>query len=67
MSQNELIEQITNSLDYNFTNESKFILVSEILENLTNNIEHNEKTKKDVKIFNTLSTMLLQINEIIES
>lgn len=64
MTQYELIEQIINNLDYNFTKESKLILLYEILENIIQNIPSNDKSQ--VKKFNTLTTIQLLIKEIME-
>lgn len=64
MAQYELIEQITNNLDYNFTEESKLILLDEILENIIQNIPSNNKLQ--VKKFNTLTTIQLLVKEIMK-
>ena len=52
MTQYQLIEQVTNNLDYNFTEESKIILLDEIIENIIENIPSNDKSQ--IKKFNTL-------------
>lgn len=66
MTQYELIEQIINNLDFNFTTESKIILIDEILENLINELQFNLETDENKKDFNTLNTIQLSIRKIIK-
>ena len=64
MTQYQLIEQVTNNLDYNFTEESKIILLDEIIENIIENIPSNDKSQ--IKKFNTLTTVQLLVREMME-
>lgn len=64
MTQYQLIEQVTNNLDYNFTEESKIILLDEIIENIIENIPSNDKSQ--IKKFNTLTTVQLLVKEMME-
>lgn len=64
MTQYQLIEQVTNNLDYNFTEESKIILLDEIIENIIENIPSNDKSQ--IKKFNTLTTVQLLVREMMD-
>ena len=63
MTQNELLEQAQNYIDYNLNNENKLGLVINILEDLSNNAFENGYNKQA----NTLTTVVLTLKEIKEN
>ena len=62
MTQNELLEQAQNYIDYNLNDENKLELVISILEDLSNNAFENGYNKEA----NTLTTAVLTLKEIKE-
>lgn len=62
MTQNELLEQAKNYIDYNLNDESKLKLVINIIEDLSNNAFENGYNKEA----NTLTTVVLTLKEIKE-
>ena len=63
MTQNELLEQAKNYIDYNLNDENKLELVINILEDLSNNAFENGYNKQA----NTLTTTILILKEIKEN
>ena len=63
MTQNELLEQAKNYIDYNLNSENKLELVINILEDLSNNAFENGYNKQA----NTLTTVILTLKEIKEN
>ena len=63
MTQNELLEQAQNYIDYNLSSENKLELVINILEDLSNNAFENGYNKQA----NTLTTVVLTLKEIKEN
>ena len=63
MTQNELLEQAKNYIDYNLNGENKLELVINILEDLSNNAFENGYNKQA----NTLTTAVLTLKEIKEN
>ena len=62
MTQNELLEQAKNYIDYNLNDENKLELVINILEDLSNYAFENGYNKQA----NTLTTTILNLKEIKE-
>lgn len=62
MTQNELLEQALNYIDYNLNDDNKFELVINILEYLSNYAYENGYYKEA----NTLTTIILNLKEIRE-
>lgn len=62
MTQNELLEQALNYIDYNLNDDNKFELVINILEDLSNYAFQNGYNKEA----NTLTTIILNLKEIRE-
>ena len=60
MTQNELLEQALDYIDYNLNDDKKFELVINILENLSNFAFENGYNKEA----NTLTTTILTLKEI---
>lgn len=63
MTQNELLEQAKNYIDYNLNDENKLELIINILEDLSNNAFENGYNKEA----NTLTTAVLTLKEIKEN
>lgn len=63
MTQNELLEQAKNYIDYNLKDENKLELIINILEDLSNNAFENGYNKQA----NTLTTVVLTLKEIKEN
>lgn len=63
MTQNELLEQAQNYIDYNLNDENKLELVINILKDLSNNAFENGYNKQA----NTLTTVVLNLKEIKEN
>ena len=63
MTQNELLEQAKNYIDYNLNSENKLELVINILEDLSNDAFENGYNKQA----NTLTTVVLTLKELLES
>ena len=63
MTQNELLEQAKNYIDYNLNSENKLELVINILEDLSNDAFENGYNKQA----NTLTTTILILKEIKEN
>ena len=63
MTQNELLEQAKNYIDYNLNDENKLELVINILEDLSNYAFENGYNKQA----NTLTTTILILKEIKEN
>ena len=62
MTQNELLEQAKNYIDYNLNNENRLELVINTLDDLTVEASKNDCYKKA----NTLTTTVLNLKEIKE-
>lgn len=62
MTQNELLEQAKNYIDYNLNNENRLELVINILDDLSVEAFKNDCCKKA----NTLTTTVLNLKEIKE-
>lgn len=63
MTQEQILEQAQNYIDYNLNNENKLELVINILEDLSNNAFENGYNKEA----NTLTTTVLNLKEIKEN
>ena len=63
MTQEQILEQAQNYIDYNLNNENKLELVINILEDLSNNAFENGYNKQA----NTLTTVVLTLKELLES
>ena len=63
MTQNELLEQAKNYIDYNLNDENKLELVINILEDLSNDAFESGYNKQA----NTLTTVVLTLKELLES
>lgn len=63
MTQNELLEQAKNYIDYNLNDDKKLELVINILEDLSNYAFENGYNKQA----NTLTTMILTLKNLLES
>ena len=63
MAQNELLEQAKNYINYNLNDEKKLELVTNILEDLSNDAFENGYNKQA----NTLTTVVLTLRELLES
>lgn len=63
MTQNELLEQALNYIDYNLNDEKKLELVINILDNLSNYAFENGYSKEA----NTLTTTILILKEMLKS
>lgn len=60
-------EQIRGIMEYNYDNDlERLKAIHYALDYVLNNIEYNQETNEDTKIFNTLTTIDLQLNEIIK-
>jgi hypothetical protein len=60
-------EQIRGFMDYNFDNDlERLKAIHYALDYVLNNIEYNQETIDDVKVFNTLTTIDLQLSDIIK-
>ena len=62
MTQEELLEQALNYIDYNLDDDKKIELVINILDNLSNYMFENGYSKEA----NTLTTMILTLKELKE-
>lgn len=62
MTQNELLEQALNFIDFNLNDDNKFELVINILEDLSNYAFENGYNKEA----NTLTTIILNLKDIRE-
>lgn len=63
MTQEQILEQAKNYIDYNLNSENKLELVINILEDLSNNAFENGYNKQA----NTLTTVVLTLKELLES
>ena len=63
MTQEQILEQAKNYIDYNLNDENKLELVINILEDLSNNAFENGCNKQA----NTLTTVVLTLKELLES
>ena len=63
MTQNELLEQAKNYIDYNLNSENKLELIINILEDLSNDAFENGYNKQA----NTLTSAVLTLKELLES
>ena len=60
-------EQIRSFMDYNFDNDlERLKAIHYALDYVLNNIEYSQETNEDTKVFNTLTTIDLQLSEIIK-
>lgn len=63
MTQEQILEQALNYIDYNLNDENKLKLVINIIEDLSNNAFENGYSKEA----NTLTTTVLTLKELLES
>lgn len=60
-------EQIREFMEDNFGNDMERLkAINYALDYVLNNIEYNQVTNEDTKVFNTLTTIDLQLSEIIK-
>jgi hypothetical protein len=61
-------EQIRGVMEYNYDNDlERLKAIHYALDYVLNNIEYNQETNDDIKTFNTLTTIDLQLSEIISN
>ena len=63
MTQEQLKEQFLQYAEYNLNNETILQAVIELLDNISNELQENDN---DTKTLNTLTTISLQLKEIIK-
>jgi hypothetical protein len=66
MNQNEIMEQAFDYIKNNLEDFNKLQLLVDILEDIILNIQYDIATDKDKKTFNTLTSIQLQLKEIIK-
>ena len=66
MDQEQLKEQSYNYITYNLDLTNQLELINQVLENILNNTCYNLETNADKKNYNTLSTINLELNDIIK-